>query len=302
MKDGAQLPEQLVADEAHLAGSVRYLFDFVVKTLNLNPGQADFIKRGFETLELTINDKLEDWNKVFVYILDELRQKGVQLEQRDALLHRMRRDGRTLLYRREVGEERLLFTLWDERRGSGFGIELADHDHFKEYNDTYGHAVGDLVLSTTGRLFRSHRGGDIGVRWGGDEYLRIVLDLVTPTQLGILAARDVERVETYGWTELDSCFTEHPPRLSVGLVYCELPSVEERARMKNLDAEVRLTPEQRFDPAVRVPPGSSYELGRKLAALADTMMYEVKSARHSGPNERLAQVNVRIVDGELVEM
>ena len=38
-------------------------------------------------------------------MLDELRQKGVELEQRDVLVQRMRRDGRTLLYRREVGEE-----------------------------------------------------------------------------------------------------------------------------------------------------------------------------------------------------
>ena len=36
----------------------------------------------------------------------------------------MRRDGRTLLYRRELGEERLLTTLLEEHRGNGFGIEL----------------------------------------------------------------------------------------------------------------------------------------------------------------------------------
>ena len=109
----------------------------------------------------------------------------------------MRRDGRTLLYRRELGEERLLSTLREEHRGNGFGIEMVDHDRFKHYNDTYGHEIGDLVLSTTGRLFRMHREGDIGVRWGGDEFLRIVRNLVTETQLGLVAGRDAELVDSF---------------------------------------------------------------------------------------------------------
>ena len=171
---------------------------------------------------------------MFLHILEELRQKGVELEQREELLRRMRRDGRTLLYRRELGEERLLTTLREEHRGNGFGIEMVDHDRFKYYNDTFGHEVGDLVLSTTGRLFRMHREGDIGVRWGGDEFLRIVRNLVTETQLGLVAGRDAELVDSFSWETLDDRFKEHPPRLSIGLVYCERPSREERARMMQL--------------------------------------------------------------------
>jgi len=90
-------------------------------------------------------------------------------------------------------------TLREEHRGNGFGIEMVDHDRFKFYNDTYGHTLGDLVLSTTGRLFRMHRGGDIGVRWGGDEFLRIVRNLVTETQLGLVAGRDSEIVDSFAW-------------------------------------------------------------------------------------------------------
>ncbi len=166
MRGGEPLPDEVVASEAQLTGSVRYLLDFVARTLKLDTPQLELIRPAFETLDLAINDKIEDWNQVFVHVLEELRQKGVALEQREALLRRMRRDGRTLLYRREMGEERLLTTVREEHRGNGFGIELVDHDRFKFYNDTYGHLIGDLVLSTTGRLFRMHRGGDVGVRWG----------------------------------------------------------------------------------------------------------------------------------------
>lgn len=301
-KAGTPLPDEMVATEAQLTGSVRYLFDYVARMLKLSPPQLDLIKPGFETLDLAIGDKIEDWNQVFLHILEELRQKGVELEQREALLSRMRRDGRTLLYRREMGEERLLLTLREEHRGTGFGIELVDHDRFKFYNDTYGHTVGDLVLSTTGRLFRMHREGDIGVRWGGDEYLRIVRNLVTDTQLGMVAARDAEIVDSFNWEALDERFKDNPPRLSIGLVYCEHPSRDERERMALLDHHVDIAPEQRFDVSVVVPHGSSFDLARKLVALADEKMYEAKRAFAGSAEPHIGQVNVRICAGDLIEI
>ena len=302
LRNGEPLPAEIVATEGQLTGSVRYLLDYVSRMLKLTPPQVDLIKPGFDTLDLAIGDKIEDWNQVFLHVLEELRQKGVELEQREALLSRMRRDGRTLLYRRELGEERLLSTLREEHRGNGFGIEMVDHDRFKHYNDTYGHEVGDLVLSTTGRLFRMHREGDIGVRWGGDEFLRIVRNLVTETQLGLFAGRDAELVDSFQWETLDERFTEHPPRLSIGLVYCERPSQEERARMMHEDELVNIAPEQRFDTSVEVPPGSSYDLARRLVALADQKMYWAKRTFAGSAEPHIAQANVRITDGKLVEM
>jgi diguanylate cyclase (GGDEF)-like protein len=301
LRDGEPLPEEVVATESQLTGSARYLFDYVARMLKLGSPQMDLIRPGFDTLGLAIADKIEDWNQVFLHVLEELRQKGVELEQREALLLRMRRDGRTLLYRREMGEERLLTTLREEHRGNGFGIELVDHDRFKVYNDTYGHTVGDLVLSTTGRLFRQHREGDIGVRWGGDEFLRIVRNLVTETQLGVVAGRDTEIVNSFNWETLDERFNDNPPRLSIGLVYCERPSHEERGRMMKLDAQVNIAPEQRFDVSVPVPAGSSFDLARKLVARADEKMYEAKRLFAGSAEPHIAQVNVRITRGNLVE-
>ena len=300
LRGGAPLPEEVVATEAQLTGSVKYLFDYVRRMLKLTPAQLELIRPGFDTLDLAIGDKIEDWNQMFLHVLEELRQKGVELEQREALLSRMRRDGRTLLYRREVGEERLISTLKDEHRGNGFGIELVDHDRFKYFNDTFGHEVGDLVLSTTGRLFRMHREGDIGIRWGGDEYLRIVRNLVTETQLGMVAGRDTELVESFAWEALDQRFAGQPPRFSIGLVYCEQPSAEERARMAARDEESTVLPEQRLDTSVPVPEGSSFDIARKLVALADQKMYEAKRTFADSSEPHIAQVNVRIIGGQLV--
>ena len=51
---------------------------------------------------------------------------------------------------------------------------LLDIDHFKQVNDTYGHAAGDVVLQEiSGVLTRLVRTGDYVVRWGGEEFLLI---------------------------------------------------------------------------------------------------------------------------------
>ncbi len=85
-------------------------------------------------------------------------------------------------------------------------------------------------------------------------------------------------------------------------MYCERPSQDERTRMAQADSQVQLKPEQRFDPGVPVPPGSSFELARKLVAMADQKMYEAKRTFAGSPDPHIVQVNVRIVGGRLVEI
>jgi len=50
-----------------------------------------------------------------------------------------------------------------------------DIDHFKNYNDNYGHPAGDVVLKTIGQLINSHlRVIDSGYRYGGEEFTIIL--------------------------------------------------------------------------------------------------------------------------------
>ncbi len=53
---------------------------------------------------------------------------------------------------------------------------MVDIDHFKHFNDTYGHEAGDLILSELGKAFRENtRESDIVCRFGGEEF---VLDFI----------------------------------------------------------------------------------------------------------------------------
>ncbi|MES2898803.1 MAG: diguanylate cyclase [Pseudomonadota bacterium] len=58
------------------------------------------------------------------------------------------------------------------RGGPAFYVAMADLDHFKQVNDTYGHAVGDEALCTFARqALLQLRNTDIIGRWGGEEFL-----------------------------------------------------------------------------------------------------------------------------------
>lgn len=61
------------------------------------------------------------------------------------------------------------------RYGTWFSVIIADIDHFKAVNDTYGHPVGDTVLEEIADELRSHtRTTDVLGRWGGEEFLAIL--------------------------------------------------------------------------------------------------------------------------------
>lgn len=55
------------------------------------------------------------------------------------------------------------------RLSGGFALAMVDVDHFKQFNDTYGHDAGDLVLRAVGRALRRHGGGRAH-RYGGEEF------------------------------------------------------------------------------------------------------------------------------------
>lgn len=67
------------------------------------------------------------------------------------------------------------------RGGPGFSVALADIDHFKNVNDTFGHRVGDEALSTFALQARAQlRSTDIIARWGGEEFLLLLPETNPP--------------------------------------------------------------------------------------------------------------------------
>jgi diguanylate cyclase (GGDEF)-like protein len=101
-------------------------------------------------------------------------------------------DPLTGLSNRRYFNERVLAV--DGARPVGGCVLLADLDHFKRINDSYGHPAGDAVLAAMSqRLAEALREHDKLVRWGGEEFLA-VLGPMTPAQADLTAERLLQAV------------------------------------------------------------------------------------------------------------
>ncbi|MFH2071424.1 MAG: diguanylate cyclase [Actinomycetota bacterium] len=109
---------------------------------------------------------------------DHLALALANLRLRNTLQTQSIRDPITGLFNRRYLEESLEREMARaERRGTSLGVIMLDLDHFKEFNDTYGHRAGDAALSALGRLLRTLvRAEDIPCRYGGEEFAVILPD------------------------------------------------------------------------------------------------------------------------------
>src|SRR5690606_19689263 len=87
-------------------------------------------------------------------------------------------DPLTQLYNRRYLEEALPREVHRaERRGQPLAVAMLDIDHFKVFNDTYGHDAGDIVLREVGAVLRSlTRAEDIACRYGGEEFVVVFVE------------------------------------------------------------------------------------------------------------------------------
>jgi diguanylate cyclase (GGDEF)-like protein len=150
-------------------------------------------------------------------LIKRLRRQLAEKQHHSMILRELAMiDALTGLYNRRFAEQRLVAEVArSARKGHPLTVVLLDLDEFKYINDTYGHPAGDLVLQEfAAALNRAIRGGDLAVRWGGDEFvlilpecnheqLKLVLDRLGPLELS-WEARKFPIKYSVGWKEYAS--------------------------------------------------------------------------------------------------
>jgi diguanylate cyclase (GGDEF)-like protein len=109
-------------------------------------------------------------------VSDQLGLAVANLKLRETLRNQSIRDPLTSLFNRRYLEETLERELRRAERSRGtLGVVMMDLDLFKQFNDTFGHDIGDTLLRDFGRLLQSTvRGGDVACRYGGEEFMLIL--------------------------------------------------------------------------------------------------------------------------------
>jgi diguanylate cyclase (GGDEF)-like protein len=110
----------------------------------------------------------------------DLRRVGVSLRRHNASLQNLAdSDALTGLANRRLFEDRLVSEYERARRsGAPFALIMADIDHFKQYNDRYGHPAGDECLRKVAGAIEcgARRPADLAARYGGEEFAVILAD------------------------------------------------------------------------------------------------------------------------------
>jgi diguanylate cyclase (GGDEF)-like protein len=131
---------------------------------------------------VSFNDltELDKKNKELTAAMRELQDSRVQIETQNEELRKLAtRDPLTGCLNRRAFHE-LADKLFEESNASGKPLWciMTDVDHFKSFNDRFGHAIGDAVLQAVSRcLFSGLRDNDLLCRYGGEEFCIVLQDV-----------------------------------------------------------------------------------------------------------------------------
>jgi diguanylate cyclase (GGDEF)-like protein len=159
------------------------LSDTVDKVKGFEVGGVDYVTKPFDGVELMARVKahveLRQYQKKLKLSNQRLREINEDLREAQRKLElAARTDPLTQLSnRRDIIEkieyERIRF----KRNQKSFVLILGDIDHFKAFNDTFGHDCGDFVLVSVANVMRSMiREWDQLARWGGEEFLFLLVE------------------------------------------------------------------------------------------------------------------------------
>ncbi len=137
------------------------------------------------------------------YITRIVRFASISIENAN-LFRQATTDRMTGLYSHHFFEKNLDEELERARRyKSTFSLVMFDIDHFKNFNDRYGHLQGDRIIREIARILtKSIRGVDFGARYGGEEFA-LILPSVDVKGALVVADRLRKRVEAFGFPSLN---------------------------------------------------------------------------------------------------
>ncbi|WP_432210157.1 GGDEF domain-containing protein [Marinobacter alkaliphilus] len=150
----------------------------------------------FDILSFNEGFPLPDSNRIanYLFVTSIILERHSYL---NGILSQARTDKLTGLTNRGFAEESLVKEIErSQRYRNPLSVVLFDIDHFKSFNDTYGHDVGDLVLQEVSRLSAGAiRATDVLGRWGGEEFL-VILSATTLENAMVVAENVRKAVET----------------------------------------------------------------------------------------------------------
>ncbi|MGF1696383.1 diguanylate cyclase [Vibrio kyushuensis] len=157
----------------------------------IDAGGDDYLIKPVD--KIVLNSKLIAMQRI-AHMRRELKRASIKLQELNhALQHQVNEDGLTALYNRRFIDEKLHDMIsWHGRHKFPLTLILLDVDHFKAFNDNYGHIEGDQCLIAIANLAKSlfSRSAEYVGRYGGEEFA--ILLSHTEHDKALLAAKRIK--------------------------------------------------------------------------------------------------------------
>jgi diguanylate cyclase (GGDEF)-like protein len=164
----------------------RYITRSIAK---LTDGVRQVAQRNFSVkVDINSRNEIGELASTFNQMVDELNTHRKDLEEKQKELELLARtDALTGLNNHRHFMDQLSREIKEAiRLNSPLSVMILDLDDFKQVNDTYGHLVGDRVISTIAELIKKHvRSTDIAARYGGDEFCVALPNTTSPGARGL---------------------------------------------------------------------------------------------------------------------
>lgn len=170
------------------------------RVIGLEAGAVDYITKPFYLKEviarIKIHLKLKEYENMLKIKNQELKEYSDLLLELNAKLDEMaRKDELMNIWNRRAFNEQIAQTHnYSVRYKRPYSLIIADLDHFKNYNDLYGHQAGDIVLQEVAQaITKTCRITDFIARYGGEEIVVILPETDEPEGI-IIAERIIKAV------------------------------------------------------------------------------------------------------------
>jgi diguanylate cyclase len=179
-----------------VSGATSYnqdLAEFSTDLQGLNIAEAEKMSELVARIVIKTNALKDEGEKLSSKLIESQREVGELKTDLEEVTLQVSLDALTGIANRKAFDDSFARQIDDARESKkSLCLLMLDVDHFKKFNDTYGHLLGDQVLRIVASAIKSViRGGDFCARFGGEEFVVILPD--TPLQGGKIVAENIRK-------------------------------------------------------------------------------------------------------------
>lgn len=184
----ARIGDRIDEVGGHMSDEIKQVVDMIEGSLSLTSAYSDSLGQASsklttahdrETIHAIVSElvlatkETETANRRLEQQLVESRRQISELQENlEAIRYESLTDELTTLANRKHFDQSMERALTDaEQSGEPFALLMTDIDHFKKFNDTFGHQTGDQVLRLVALAVKQNvKGQDVACRYGGEEF------------------------------------------------------------------------------------------------------------------------------------